>query len=85
MDKTKAARVRRRRDKMRAMGLRPVQIWVPDTKAPGFAEEVARQCALINAFDRSPEGREEAAFWDEFADDQLRDLFEELDRLEGKS
>ena len=42
-----AERVERRRDKLRATGLRPVQIWVPDTRAPGFAQECARQSRLI--------------------------------------
>jgi hypothetical protein len=42
-------RVQRRRDKLRATGLRPVQIWVPDTRAAGFAEECARQARLIRA------------------------------------
>ncbi len=42
-----AGRVQRRRDKLRAAGLRPVQIWVPDTRAPGFAQECARQAQLI--------------------------------------
>jgi hypothetical protein len=28
-------------------GLRPVQIWVPDTRRPGFAEECQRQCLLV--------------------------------------
>ncbi len=42
-----AGRVKRRRDKLRAAGLRPVQIWVPDTRAPGFAQECARQSRLI--------------------------------------
>jgi len=27
-------------------GLRPVQIWVPDTRRPDFAEECRRQCRL---------------------------------------
>jgi hypothetical protein len=40
---TGAERVKRRRDKMRAAGPRPVQIWVPDTNAPGFAAERRRQ------------------------------------------
>jgi len=44
---TGAQRVQRRRDKLRAAGLRPVQIWVPDTRAAGFAGECARQAALI--------------------------------------
>ncbi len=44
-----AQRVQRRRDKLRAAGLRPVQIWVPDTRAPGFAAEAERQSRLIAA------------------------------------
>lgn len=44
-----AARVEKRRAALRAQGLRPVQIWVPDTRAPGFAEEYARQSAIANA------------------------------------
>lgn len=43
------AKVKAHRDKLRAQGLRPIQIWVPDTRAPGFAEEVRRQCRLANA------------------------------------
>ena len=38
-----APRVQRRRDKLRAAGLRPIQIWVPDVRRPGFAEECRRQ------------------------------------------
>ena len=34
-----ARRVKKHRDTLRAAGFRPVQIWVPDTRAPGFAEE----------------------------------------------
>jgi len=30
-----------------ALGLRPVQIWVPDTTSPGFAEEAHWQSLLI--------------------------------------
>ena len=41
--------MQRSRDKLRAAGLRPIQIWVPDTRAPGFAEECARQCRLVAA------------------------------------
>lgn len=36
-------KVQRRRDALRAAGLRPIQIWVPDTRRPGFAEECRRQ------------------------------------------
>ncbi|WP_029889730.1 antitoxin MazE family protein [Polycyclovorans algicola] len=42
-----AERVQRRRDALRASGLRPVQIWVPDTRRAGFAEECQRQSALL--------------------------------------
>lgn len=30
------------RERLRASGLRPMQIWVPDTRARGFAQEVQR-------------------------------------------
>lgn len=40
-------RVHRHRDKLRAAGLRPVQIWVPDTRQPAFAEECRRQSRLL--------------------------------------
>ena len=36
-------RVQKHRTGLRASGLRPVQIWVPDTRRPGFAEECRRQ------------------------------------------
>jgi len=44
-------RVRKRRDAMRAAGLRPIQIWVPDTRSAGFAAECRRQSALVAAAD----------------------------------
>ena len=40
-------RVQRYRDAMRLAGLRPVEIWVPDTRRPGFAEECQRQSRLV--------------------------------------
>ncbi len=40
-------RVKKRRDTLRLAGLRPVQIWVPDTRRPDFAEECRRQCQLV--------------------------------------
>lgn len=36
-------RVAGHRQRLRAAGLRPVQIWVPDTRSPGFAAECQRQ------------------------------------------
>lgn len=44
---SRAERVGHRRAKLRAAGLRPVQIWVPDIRAAGFAEECRRQSRLI--------------------------------------
>ncbi len=41
-------RVRKHREALRAQGLRPIQIWVPDTRRPGFQEEIDRQCEAIN-------------------------------------
>ena len=40
-------KVRRYRESMRRQGLRPLQIWVPDRHAPGFAEEARRQSRAI--------------------------------------
>lgn len=44
-------RVRKRRDALRLAGLRPVQLWVADTRRPGFAEECRRQSLLVAAAD----------------------------------
>ena len=48
------------RQRMRAAGLRPVQIWVPDTRAPAFAELCERQALAISAHD--PAGDELNSF-----------------------
>jgi len=40
------ARVQKHRNALRRAGLRPVQIWVPDTQRPDFAEECRRQSRL---------------------------------------
>ncbi len=45
-------RVEKRRQALRAMGLRPVQIWLPDTRRPGFAEECRRQSLAVAQSDR---------------------------------
>jgi len=47
------ARVQKRRDVMRAAGLRPIQIWVPDTRRPSFAAECRRQSGLAAQADRA--------------------------------
>lgn len=42
-------KMQRYRSKMRAAGLRPVQIWVPDTRQAGFAEECRRQSLSLRS------------------------------------
>ena len=48
MATTTAERVQKHRDGLRAAGMRPVQIWVPDTRAEGFALECTRQSRLLH-------------------------------------
>ena len=46
---TNAQRVKRHRDKLRSEGLRPAQLWVPNTRDPDFIAECRRQSlALMN-------------------------------------
>lgn len=42
-------RVRAYRQRLRQQGLRPMQIWVPDVRAPEFVAEARRQSALVGA------------------------------------
>ena len=46
---TTRERVREHRQRMREQGLRPVQIWVPDVRAPEFVAEAHRQSAAVAA------------------------------------
>lgn len=64
-------RVQKHRDALRASGLRPVQIWVPDTRQPGFAAECRRQAQIVSDADGTDRdlGR--------FLDDALTDLDDE--------
>ena len=40
-------RVEKRRALLRASGLRPLQIWVPDTRRPGFTEECRLESMIV--------------------------------------
>jgi hypothetical protein len=40
-------RVQTHRNRLRAGGLKPVQLWVPDPQAPGFLAECRRQSLII--------------------------------------
>lgn len=39
------------RDRLRQQGLRPVQIWVPDSRSPAFQELLKRQIANLDSAD----------------------------------
>lgn len=58
-------RVQKHRDKLRKRGMRPVQIWVPDTRRPGFAEECKRQSSLVK---NDEQERDVLEFLDDAAD-----------------
>jgi hypothetical protein len=53
------------RERLRAQGLRPIQIWVPDVRSPEFAAEAHRQSLLIA---NSPHEADDQAFVDSIAD-----------------
>ena len=63
-------RVRKHREGLRQAGMRPVQLWVPDTRAQQFAAECRRQCLLVAQADA--------------ADSEMLDVLDAaLDDLEG--
>jgi antidote-toxin recognition MazE-like antitoxin len=49
------------RARLRAQGLRPIQLWVPDTRSPAFAKEARRQSRAVA---RSRHAAEDQAFVD---------------------
>jgi hypothetical protein len=63
--KPSRVKVRAYRDRLRAQGLRPLQIWVPDVRSAMFRLEAHRQSALIAA---SHHADEDQAFIDEVSD-----------------
>lgn len=54
-------KVKEHRDRLRAQGLRPIQIWVPDVRAPSFRSEAHRQSLAVAA---SAHAAEDQAFID---------------------
>ena len=64
-DQATLDKVRRYRDGLRRQGLRPLQIWVPDTRAPGFDAEARRQSRAVAA---TREDREVNAFIERVTD-----------------
>ena len=51
-------KVRQHRERLRAQGLRPIQLWVPDVRAAEFRVEAHDQSARVatSAFERGDQG-----------------------------
>ena len=58
-NKSSREKVRAHRARLRRQGLRPVQIWLPDTRSPKFAAEARRQSRAIA---NSPTEADDQAF-----------------------
>jgi Protein of unknown function (DUF3018) len=58
-------KVREHRDRLRSLGLRPIQIWVPDVHAPAFRSQAHRQSLAVAA---SAHARDNQAFIDAVTD-----------------
>jgi len=63
--KPSRAKVRAHRERLRAQGLRPIQIWVPDVCAPSFRSEAHRQSPAVAA---SAHAHEDQEFIDAISD-----------------
>ena len=59
--KPSRVKVREHRGRLRRQGLRPIQIWAPDVRAPAFRSEAHRQSLAVAT---SPRGVEDQAFID---------------------
>ncbi|MEP6885199.1 MAG: antitoxin MazE family protein [Gammaproteobacteria bacterium] len=55
LDKVRSSRdkVRLHRERLRAQGLRPVQIWVPDVRARSFISAARKQSTAVAASKRA--------------------------------
>ena len=65
---TAARRMAEYRKRMRAKGLRPVTLWVPDRRDPAYQEQCRRAVAVINAARSDPEEKALDA-WSDAASD----------------
>jgi hypothetical protein len=63
--KPSRAKVRAHRQRLREQGLRPIQIWAPDVRAPAFRSEAHRQSLAVSV---SSHAREDQAFIDAASD-----------------
>jgi hypothetical protein len=69
---TSRSRTSRYRANLRRLGLRPVQIWLPDTRSPAFAAEAEHQCEQANAADRVEKMMDWAESVSQLGDDAAR-------------
>jgi hypothetical protein len=60
-----AERVQKHRKALRAAGLRPIQIWVPDVRSKSFATQAKRQSLAIA---KSAQEQDDLAFIESIAD-----------------
>lgn len=58
-------KVSEHRQRLRRQGLRPIQIWVPDVRAPSFKEQARRQSLAVA---QSAQEHEDQAFVDSVSD-----------------
>ena len=58
-------KVRAYRDRLRRQGLRPIQIWVPDVRSPGFKAKAHRQSMAVA---KSSHAKRDQAFIDAVSD-----------------
>jgi len=63
--KSTRVKVQEHRERLRAQGLRPIQIWVPDVRALSFKSEAHRQSAAVAA---SAHAAEDQSFIDAVSD-----------------
>jgi len=63
--KSSREKVRNYRKRMKANGMRLIQMWVPDTRTAEFAKRAKRQSLLAN---RSPHAAEDQAWVDAMLD-----------------
>jgi hypothetical protein len=58
-------KVREHRERLRALGLRPIEVWVPDVRSPMFRAEAHRQSAAVATMAYA---RDDRAFIDALTD-----------------
>jgi hypothetical protein len=80
-------RVQKRREAMRAQGLRPVQLWLPDTRDPAFRAKLAeegRRIAEADARDVELQQWMDATLDETMADIDRMEASDELKKAKGE-